>query len=41
MDVFLTEGDDLLNKYNIIWDNVSSTIKNEFDSKAVYYKKVF
>ena len=39
MDVFLIEGDDILEKYNIIWDKVSADIKKEFDSKRVYHKK--
>ena len=34
---FLTE-DDLLEKYNTIWDKVSADIKKEFDSKPVYNK---
>ena len=38
MDVFLIEGDDILEKYNIIWDKVSADIKKEFDSKRVYHK---
>ena len=32
---FLTEADDLLGKYNIIWDKFSADIKKEFDSKSV------
>ena len=32
---FLIKDDDLLNKYNTIWDNVISDIKNEFDSEPV------
>ena len=35
---FLIEDDDLLEKYNIIWDNVSADIKKEFDSEPVYNK---
>ena len=31
---FLTE-DDLLGKYNTVWDKVSADIKKEFDSKPV------
>ena len=27
LDVFLVEDDDLLNKYNAIWDKVSTDIK--------------
>ena len=30
---FLIEDDDLLKKYNNIWDKVSPNIKIEFDSK--------
>ena len=37
---FLIEDDDLLEKYNTIWDKVSADIKNEFDSEPVYSKKV-
>ena len=36
---FLIEDDDLLEKYNTIWDKVSVDIKKEFDSKPVYNKK--
>ena len=35
---FLTEDDDLLKKYNTVWDKVSAHIKKEFDSKPVYHK---
>ena len=35
---FLTEDDDLLEKYNIILDKVSADIKKEFDSEPVYSK---
>ena len=35
---FLIEVDDLLEKYNTIWDKVHTDIKNEFDSKSVYNK---
>ena len=35
---FLTEDDDLLEKYNTIWDTVSADIKKEFDSEPVYNK---
>ena len=38
MDVFLSENDDLLEKYNTIWDKVSADIKTEFDSEPVYNK---
>ena len=36
---FLTEHNDLLGKYNTVWDKVSADIKKEFDSKLVYNKK--
>ena len=35
---FLIEDDDLLEKYNMIWDKVSADIKKEFDSEPVYNK---
>ena len=35
---FLTEDDDLLEKYNAIWGKVSANIKKEFDSEPVYNK---
>ena len=34
----LIEDDGLLEKYNIIWDNISAYIKKEFDSKPFYNK---
>ena len=37
---FLIEDDDLLEKYNTIWDIVSANIKKEFDSEPVYNKKI-
>ena len=37
--IFLLEDDDLLEKYNTIWDKVSADIKNEFDSELVYNKE--
>ena len=36
---FLIEDDDLLEKYNTIWDEVSADIKHEFDSEPVYNKE--
>ena len=30
---FSTEDDDLLEKYNTVWDKVSADIKKEFDSE--------
>ena len=35
----LIENDDLIEKYNTIWDKVSADIKKEFDSKPDYNKK--
>ena len=35
----MTEDDNLLKKYNTIWDKVSADIKKEFDSKPVYNEK--
>ena len=36
---FLIEDDDLVEKYNTIWDKVSADIKNEFDSGPVNNKE--
>ena len=33
---FFNVDDDLLKKYNTIWDKVSADIKKEFDSEPVY-----
>ena len=38
---FLMKDDDLLEKYNTIWDKVCSDIKKEFDSEPVFYNKEF
>ena len=35
----LIEDDELLEKYNAIWDKVSADIKKEFDSKTVSNKE--
>ena len=35
----LIEDDDLLEKYNTIWDKVSAYIKKEFDNEPVYNKE--
>ena len=35
---FLIEEDNLLKKYNTIWDKVSADIKKEFDRKPAYNK---
>ena len=36
---FLIGNEDLLEKYNTIWDKVSPDVKKEFDSGPVYNKK--
>ena len=36
---FLIEANDLLKKYNTIWDKVSTVIKKEFDNETVYNEK--
>ena len=33
---FLIEDDDLLEKYNSIWDKVSADMTKEFDSESFY-----
>ena len=38
---FLIEGDDLLEKYNTIWNKVNTDIKNAFDRERVYNKRFF
>ena len=35
---YLVEDDDVLEKYNTIWDKVSADIRKEFDSKPLYNK---
>ena len=35
---FLIEDNNLLEKYNTIWDKVSADMKKEFDSELVYDK---
>ena len=35
---FLIEDDDLLKKYNAIWDKVSADIKKEFDKEPGFNK---
>ena len=40
MDVlFFIEDDELLQRYNIIWNKISTNIKKEFDSEPVYSKR--
>ena len=36
---FLIKGDELLEKYNEIWEKVSKNIKKEFDSEPIYNGK--
>ena len=36
---FLIEDNDLLKKYNTIWDKVSGNITRQFDSESVYSKE--
>ena len=36
---FLIKDDDLLEKYNTIWNKVSTDIKKEFDSEPIYNKE--
>ena len=35
---FMIENDNLLEKYNTIWDKVSADIRTEFDNEYVYNK---
>ena len=35
---FLIEDDDLLEKYNIVWDKVSADVKKELDREHVHNK---
>ena len=39
MDVFLIEDDELLERYNDIWNNVRNSIKNELDCEPIYNRK--
>ena len=36
--IFFIDDDDLLEKYNTIWDKVRADIKKEFNSEPVYNK---
>ena len=36
---FLIKDDELLEKYNQIWENASNSIKKGFDSEPVYNEK--
>ena len=35
---FLINNDDLLEKYNTVWDKVKADVRKEFDSEPVYNK---
>ena len=37
---FLIEDDDLLDKYNTVWDKVSAKIKKKFDYESVFNKEL-
>ena len=37
---FFIEDDDLLKKYNTIWNKVSADIEKEFDNELVYNKEI-
>ena len=37
---FLIQDEDLLKKYNTIWQKVSTDIKKEFDREPVYNTKI-
>ena len=36
---FLIKDDDLLNKYNSVWDKVSASIKKEFEFEPAHNKR--
>ena len=36
---FLIKDDELLEKFNELWENVSNSIKKEFDSEPIYDEK--
>ena len=38
MMYFLVEDDDLMEKYNTVWDKVRADIKKEFYGESVYRK---
>ena len=40
MHDFLIEDDDLFQKYNTVWNKVSTDIKKEFDNKPVFNKEL-
>ena len=40
MDVFLIEDDDLLEKYNTIWDKVRADIRKGLGNKPAFKKNV-
>ena len=39
MYFFFVKDDELLEKYNTIWDKVSADIKKEFDNELAYEKE--
>ena len=36
---FLIENEELLKKYNEIWNDINNTINEEFDSELIYNKR--
>ena len=40
MYVFLIKDDELLEKYDEIWEKVKNSVKKEFDSKSVYIENI-
>ena len=38
--IFFIKDDELLEKYNEIWEKVNNSIKKEFDSEPVYNKYI-
>ena len=40
MYLFLIKDDELLEKYDEIWEKVKNSVKKEFDSKSVYIENI-
>ena len=40
MYLFLIKDDELLEKYDEIWEKVENSVKKEFDSKSVYIENI-
>ena len=40
MYLFLIKDDELLEKYDEIWEKVENSVKKEFDSKSVYLENI-